>query len=136
MNPSRFFLLFVLVTTVAGCAQTPTPAPWCVDPRATLSPEETRMFGRILSADEDLGGGYYSEARGKYERIVSDVEKGKFSPCFRWMAYDGYGQLLIATHKKKKAIAMLTRAVEEAKGLTAAQLSASQQHLESAEQMK
>jgi len=94
------------------------------------------MFGRILAADEDLGGGYYSEARGKFERIVSDVEKGKFSSCFRWMAYDGYGQLLIATHKKKKAIAILSRAVEEAKGLGSAQLSATQQHLESAEQMK
>jgi len=134
MKPSRCLLLFILVTTIAGWAQAPTPSQGCVDPKANLSSEETRMFGRILAADEDLGGGYYSEARGKFERIVPDVEKGKFSSCFRWMAYDGYGQLLIATHKKKKAIAILSRAVEEAKGLGSAQLSATQQHLESAEQ--
>ena len=52
------------------------PSQGCVDPKANLSSEETRMFGRILAADEDLGGGYYSEARGKFEKIVSNVREG------------------------------------------------------------
>jgi hypothetical protein len=131
------FLICALVLTAGMSAQSfsPTDGMPCVDPK-TLSGQELRMFGRLLSAVEDLGGGYYNEARGKYEKIIHDLGKTQYSPCLRWMAYDGYGQSLIGVHKREKAVAALTQAVDEAKALNDAQRSASKEHLQSAQQMK
>ena len=129
--------LLLLGALCEGYAQTSSATEGipCTDPK-TLSGQDLRMFGRLLSAVEDLGGGYYSEARAKYERIVHDVGKGQYPSCLRWMAYDGYGQSLIGTHKKEKAISALTHAVDEATALADAQRLASQRHLQAAEQMK
>jgi hypothetical protein len=137
MRATWLVVVYILVAASASSAQTraqvsETP---CANPK-TMSHEESYMFGRLLSALEDLGGGYYGEARGKYEHIIRDMGKDKYSACFRWMAYDGLGQALVGSHKKKEAISRLTQAVEEAKLLTDKQREESEQHLDTAQRMK
>jgi|SRR5579862_4907833 len=130
-----FLLLLLVASEIYAQVPSVTDGIPCTDPK-TLSGQDLLMFGRLLSAVEDLGGGYSGEARGKYERIVHDLGKGQYSACLRWMAYDGYGQSLIAAHKKQKAMTALAQAIDEAKALGDAQRLASQRHLQFAEQMK
>lgn len=80
------------------------------------------MLGMLVSAIQDLGGGYVGEARGKYERIVREIEKIEYSPKLRWKVYEGYGKALLATGDKKGAVKALARAVEEAKPLSSKEL--------------
>jgi hypothetical protein len=94
------------------------------------------MFGRILSAVEDLGGGFYKEAQGKYAAIIHDIEKKDYHPCLRWMAYDGYGETLTALKKKDKAVVMLTRAADLARNLSDREREGSARHLEAAQKLK
>lgn len=76
------------------------------------------MLGMLVSAMQDLYGGYEGEARGKYEQIVREIEKIDYSPKLRWKAYEGYGLVLIAAGDKKGGLKALARAVEEAKPLS------------------
>src|SRR5258708_2058319 len=109
-----------------------SPATSCT-PLKTSTREEAIMFGRIVGGIEDLGGGYYKEAQGRYASIVRDIEKKDYNPCLRWMAYDGYGETLVALKKKDKAIASLTRAVQIANTLSDKERGESTQHLEAAQ---
>ena len=94
------------------------------------------MFGRILAAVEDLGGGYYKEAQNRYAGIVSDVDKKDYHICLRWMAYDGYGETLAALKKKEKAVSVLTKAVELSKNLGDKEREESAEHLQDSQDLK
>jgi tetratricopeptide (TPR) repeat protein len=126
----------VMLIAVNCAAQSEASAKvFCRPPRLSTH-EDGVMFGRILAAIEDLGGGYYKEAKGRYSKIVRDVEKKAYHPCLRWMAYDGYGETLTALKEKDKALEMLGRAVDLAKNLGKEEQDESAKHLEAARNLK
>lgn len=87
--------------------------------------QESRMLGMIVGAVEDLYGGFLGEARGRFQRIMSELEKRDYSAQLRWMAYDEFGKFLLKTGDAKGAIKALSRSQEEARGLTAREMAKS-----------
>lgn len=123
-------LILLAITSAAQTGQ--KDAASCRPPKLSTRDDST-MFGRLIVAIEDLGGGYYKEAEGRYSGIVRDIDKKVYHPCLQWMAYDGYGQTLTALKKKDKAIVALTHAVELAKNLSPEEQKQSAQHLDAAQ---
>jgi hypothetical protein len=137
MKLAAMCLVLPFLLSVGANAHTGSPPAKaaCVNPKLATK-EESYMFGRVLAAIEDLGGGYNTEALHRYASIVKDIEKRDYHPCLRWMAYDGYGESLTIAKKKDKAIAALTRAVEVANTLGDSEREESARHIEAAQQLK
>src|SRR5215467_8948287 len=136
MNRPTWLLASAFLIVIAAGAQTATSSKSACTPPPTGNKEETYMLGRLFGAIEDLGGGYYKEAQGRYSGIVHDIEKKNYHSCLKWMAYDGYGETLTELKKKEKAVAMLTRAAELAKNLGEQEREQSAQHLQAAQNLK
>jgi len=52
-------------------------------PRLPTREDETAMFGRILSAVEDEGGGYLGEALSRFSSIENDLKKKEYTARIR-----------------------------------------------------
>lgn len=87
-------------------------------PRQATSQEESFMLGMIVGALQDAYGGYLDEARGRFRKIMSEMEKRTYSPRLRWQAQNEYGKFLLMAGDKKGAVQALARSKEEAKALT------------------
>jgi hypothetical protein len=98
--------------------------------------EDSLMAGRMMAAIEDLSGGYYKEAQGRYADIVRDVDSKDYHICLRWMAYDGYGEALAALKNRGKAVSVLAKAVELSKNLGDKEREESAEHLQAAQELK
>lgn len=80
--------------------------------------EESFMFGRILGAIQDVGGGFTKEALGKFPSINKDLEKRQYAPRTRWLAHYWYGKALLDDGKARDALRILQTAQKEAESLT------------------
>jgi hypothetical protein len=87
-------------------------------PNPATSKQDSFMFGRILGAIEDLGGGYNKEALHKFASINKDLEKLRYSPRTNWMGHRYYGDALFRAGKREDAIHVLEIAKKEAAALT------------------
>lgn len=76
------------------------------------------MFGRLLGAVEDEGGGYVDEAMSRFNWIDHELSHKEYSPKLRWMAHFEYGKTLLLAKKKDQAIEYLTLAQHDAESLT------------------
>ncbi|HLG16915.1 MAG TPA: tetratricopeptide repeat protein [Blastocatellia bacterium] len=116
MKPLLSLLAFCLLAGGAAAAngfgQKPTAS----------AEQETEMFGRLLGAVQDVGGGFYGEAMSRFSRIIPEMEKRNYRPRPRWLAYDTYARALIGKGDPQAAIKALKVAIEEAKQLTAVEL--------------
>lgn len=114
-----FYLVLSSLTILAGSQQ-----------RKPVSKEqEGELFGVLISASQDLYGGYIGEARSKFERAISEIGKYSYPQKIRWMAFDGYGMTLLATGDKEKCLKTLMQAIDEAKGISPSAISRSTCHL-------
>ena len=86
-------------------------------PKPATQQEESYMFGRILGAVEDTGGGYSREVLGKLASINKDLEKRQYSTRTRWLAHSSYGKTLLEAGKPADAIRLLEIAEKEAESL-------------------
>jgi hypothetical protein len=87
-------------------------------PQPATQDEESRMFGRILGAVEDEGGGYLTEALSRLSSIESDLKKREYSARIRWLAHFEHGKTLMAAKKPKQAVQFLEIAQKDAESLT------------------
>jgi tetratricopeptide (TPR) repeat protein len=87
-------------------------------PRQATSQEESFMMGMIVGAIQDAHGGYLGEARGRFRKIMSELEKRTYSPRLRWQAQNEYGRFLLMAGDEKGAVKALAQSKEEAKALT------------------
>jgi len=76
------------------------------------------MFGRVLGAVEDVGGGYTKEGLRKLSAINKDLEKRGYSTRTRWVAHRWYGKALLDSGDAKTAVQILQVAQGEAGSLT------------------
>ena len=88
-------------------------------PKPATSQEDSFMFGRILGAVEDVGGGYTKEALHKFSSINKDLEKRRYSPRTVWLGHRYYGEALLKAGKREDAMRMLEIAQTDAAALTA-----------------
>jgi len=80
--------------------------------------EDSFMFGRILGAVEDLGGGYDKEALHKLTSINKDLEKRRYGLRTSWTGHRYYGEALLRGSKREEALRVLEVAEKEAAALT------------------
>jgi hypothetical protein len=105
----RALIVIVFVCApMSGAQKSPKPA---------TQQEESYMFGRILGAVEDTGGGYRREAIGKLASINKDLEKRQYAARTRWLAHSSYGKALLEAGKPDDAVRLLEIAQKEAESL-------------------
>ena len=80
--------------------------------------EEMQMLGMIVGAVQDIHGGHLGEARGRFEKIMRELEKREYSPHLRWQAHNQYGMFLLKAGERDAALKALIRSRDEAKALT------------------
>ncbi len=86
--------------------------------RPATQQEESQMLGMIVGAIQDAYGGNVDEARGRFKKIKSEIEKRDYSPHLRWQAYNQHGMFLLRTGDKDEAIKALAQSKVEAQALT------------------
>lgn len=109
-----FLCVFVLFARIEASAVQQQP-------QATQQ-EETQMLGMIIGAVQDAHGGFLEEARGRFGKIMREMEKRTYSPRMRWQAQNQYGMFLLRTGDKEGAFKALAQSKEEARALTKKEL--------------
>ena len=105
-----FLCVFVLLARIEASAVQQQP-------QATQQ-EETQMLGMLIGAIQDAYGGFLDEARGRFRKIMREMEKRTYSPHLRWQVQNEYGMFLLRSGDKDGAFKALLRSKEEAAALT------------------
>lgn len=79
----------------------------------------------VVGAVQDLYGGFMQEAHSRFGQILKELDKRDYSASLRWRAYNEYGIFLLKTGDAKSAIKALSRSKEEARSLTAKEMTKS-----------
>jgi tetratricopeptide (TPR) repeat protein len=114
----RYFKTFLLLSLSLFILLAQTEATALQQRRLATRDEELQMLGMILGAVQDAYGGYVGEARGRFEKIMRELEKRDYSQNLRWQAYNQHGMFLLNAGEREAALKALTQAKAEAKTLT------------------
>ncbi len=109
LSLSLGLLILLAQTAAASIVQQRRPA---------TQQEESQMLGMVVGAIQDAYGGNVDEARGRFKKIKSEIEKRDYSTHLRWQAYNQYGMFLLRTGDKDEALKALIQSKVEAKALT------------------
>jgi hypothetical protein len=118
VKPGKLRVLFAASFFLCACVaafggqKSPNPA---------TNEQDSFMYGRILGAIEDLGGGYNKEALRKLSSINKDLEKRRYSLRTNWLGHRYYAEALLNAGKRGDAMRVLEVAQREAGALTDAE---------------